>query len=105
MLHGVDSWVIPTHCKPPCAGAGFVQVRLLLLSPPPHDLLHALARVHSEKPPSTKRQDMIQLLYVATVDAMAPSEMAVRRKPAGIPLQFFNTASSLPRILGTSIEK
>ena len=46
----------PSHSAPPCAGAGFVQVLVLVRVPPPHLTEHSDHSSKSVHPPSTERK-------------------------------------------------
>ena len=52
-VHGLTSVSSPTHSAPPCAGAGFVHVRVLVAVPVPHVTEHLLTSDHSLQAPST----------------------------------------------------
>ena len=55
VLHSSERVLIPEQDFPPCCGAGSVQVRSLVLIPPPHDLLHLLNAPQSLHSPSTEK--------------------------------------------------
>lgn len=44
----------PSHCLPPCWGAGLAQTRVRCLVPPPHEKLQAPQLIHDDHFPSTR---------------------------------------------------
>ena len=55
MLHGTRDVDPPVHCRPPCAGLGFVHVLDLCCIPRPHVLEHDPDKTHALQPPCTER--------------------------------------------------
>ena len=55
VLHSSERVLTPEQDFPSCCGAGSVQVRSLVLIPPPHDLLHLLNAPQSLHSPSTEK--------------------------------------------------
>lgn len=52
-LHGCCSDDFPIHVSPPCAGAGLLQVLVLVSNPSPHVALHVENDPHAAQLPST----------------------------------------------------
>ena len=55
MLHDSVFLSEPVQPVPPFLGAGFVQVRVFVLVPPPQDLEHGPYDDHGERPPLTEK--------------------------------------------------
>ncbi len=85
LLQGSSSARSPVQPSPPCAGAGFVHVRVLLFTPPPQSLLHFPKLLHVVNSPFTERdqhsksslccviQESAHYLYFFEVDWKSPS--------------------------------
>ena len=52
--------LFPGQTRPPCAGAGALQVRLLLCSPPPQVWEQEVQALQSAQPPSTGQLAVLQ---------------------------------------------
>ena len=59
--HGISlqfsySVLLPLQSIPPNCGEGFEQVLFLIVTPPPHDILHLSQEDHSVQLPSTENK-------------------------------------------------
>ena len=55
-LHSLVSTGFPGHVLPPYIGMGFIQTRVLDVSPPPQDCEHSVQLDQDENPPSTTKK-------------------------------------------------
>ena len=84
-LQGLVSSLSPTHSAPPLAGAGLVQVLVLVCVPPAHSAEHSDQSLYALNPPSTETIDVNQLnlgcmhggqLYAQTLTLNFPTQQS-----------------------------
>lgn len=62
-LHSLVSTGFPGHVLPPYIGMGFIQTRVLDVSPPPQDCEHSVQLDQDENPPSTTKNEKSSQRY------------------------------------------
>lgn len=62
-LHSLVSTGFPGHVLPPYIGMGFIQTRVLDVTPPPQDCEHSVQLDQDENPPSTTKNEKSSQKY------------------------------------------